>query len=341
MNFNPMDRPSLLAVAAVLPFLGGCASIVSGQNQSVSVEAVSPAGPVSGAQCQLTNNKGTWFVSTPGSTLVQRSFEDLSVRCEKAGYEPNVLTFKSATKGMAFGNILFGGLIGASIDVSTGAAYDYPALLTVPLANGDGSSAPGPEVAAPATTVPFALQAGDSFEYVVEDRYTRTERSVTRRVSAIDAQGVNFGAGERIESDAGVLLSMASAVLGDLEIFEPPTGWLPAQPTIGQVWQSTYAARDDAPRSGVILTLRVAQKTSVTTRAGTFEAWVVEADGYAQRTGGAAEVQHSVKLRLWADVATRRPLRFESDIQPHGAGSQPGRASRERVELVRVVRASV
>lgn len=341
MNFNPMSRPSLRAMAAVLPFLGGCASIVSGQNQSVSVEAVSPSGPVTGAQCQLTNNKGTWFVSTPGSTMVQRSFEDLAVRCEKAGYEPNVLTFKSATKGMAFGNILFGGLIGASIDVSTGAAYDYPTLLTIPLANGDGTSSPVPEVAASTSPASFGLQAGDTFEYVVEDRYTRTERAVTRSVTVIDAQGVKFGANDRIESDAGVLLSMTSAALGDLEVFEPPTGWLPVQPTLGQVWQSTYVARDDAPRSGVNLTLRVAQKAPITTRAGTFEAWVVEVDGYAQRTGGAAEVQHSVKMRLWVDVATRRPVRFESDIQPHGAGSQPGRSSRERVELVRVVRASV
>jgi hypothetical protein len=34
---------------------------------------------------------------------------------------------------MAFGNILFGGLIGVGVDMSTGAAYDYPALITVPM----------------------------------------------------------------------------------------------------------------------------------------------------------------------------------------------------------------
>jgi phosphoketolase len=37
----------------------------------------------------------------------------------------------SSTKGMAFGNILFGGPIGAGVDMASGAAYDYPNLITV------------------------------------------------------------------------------------------------------------------------------------------------------------------------------------------------------------------
>jgi hypothetical protein len=32
---------------------------------------------------------------------------------------------------MAFGNILFGGVIGAGVDVYNGAAYDYPNLLNI------------------------------------------------------------------------------------------------------------------------------------------------------------------------------------------------------------------
>ena len=37
----------------------------------------------------------------------------------------------SSTKAMAFGNILFGGPIGAGVDMASGAAYDYPNLITV------------------------------------------------------------------------------------------------------------------------------------------------------------------------------------------------------------------
>jgi hypothetical protein len=34
---------------------------------------------------------------------------------------------------MLAGNIIFGGVIGGGVDVATGAAYDYPALITNPL----------------------------------------------------------------------------------------------------------------------------------------------------------------------------------------------------------------
>lgn len=119
--------PILLSVL----FLSGCASIVSGSTQSLSVDSFNKGSKISQATCTLTNNKGTWFVSTPGTVSVHRSYDPLTVKCEKDGLEPGILTVKSSTKGMAFGNILFGGVIGAGVDMGTGAAYDYPALITV------------------------------------------------------------------------------------------------------------------------------------------------------------------------------------------------------------------
>lgn len=115
----------------VMTQLVGCASIVNGQNQSVSVETKTESGVVSGASCKLTNNKGAWFVTSPGTTTVQRSFEDLNILCEKDLLEPGLALVKSSTKTMAFGNIIFGGVIGVGVDVATGAAYDYPALISV------------------------------------------------------------------------------------------------------------------------------------------------------------------------------------------------------------------
>lgn len=110
----------------------GCASIVSGSNQSVSVLAVGAANEsITGARCALSNNKGAWYVTTPGSVTVNRSFEDLSVNCQRDDLEPGVLSVKSSTKGMAFGNIIFGGFIGAGVDMSTGAAYDYPTTINI------------------------------------------------------------------------------------------------------------------------------------------------------------------------------------------------------------------
>jgi hypothetical protein len=120
----------LAAVGASISGLTGCASIVSGTNQSVSVNTV----PVQGATCSLKNNKGIWYVpSTPGSAVVHRSFDNLLVTCRKPGYETGLKSVKSSTKGMAFGNVVFGGVIGAGVDVADGAAYDYPVNILVPM----------------------------------------------------------------------------------------------------------------------------------------------------------------------------------------------------------------
>jgi hypothetical protein len=114
--------------------LTGCASIVDGSTQVVSIETRRGTELVSGAACQLTNDKGTWFVTTPGTVSMHRSYNDLSIKCDKTGSEPGITTITSSTKGMTFGNILFGlvaGPIGAAVDTGTGSAYDYPSLITV------------------------------------------------------------------------------------------------------------------------------------------------------------------------------------------------------------------
>ena len=128
---------SVFVLAPSLMLATGCASIVNGSNQSLSVETRTDTGPVSGVNCRLSNNKGTWFLTSPGSTIVNRSFEDLAVKCEKDGHEPGLLSVKSGTKAMAFGNIIFGGVIGAGVDMSTGAAYDYPSLVVVMMGKSD------------------------------------------------------------------------------------------------------------------------------------------------------------------------------------------------------------
>jgi hypothetical protein len=120
---------TLLAVASLA--LPGCASIVSGQNQSVSVSTRDDNGELAGASCTLNNDKGTWYVKTPASVTVRRSFADMSAKCDVDLYESAMQSTKSSTKAMAFGNVLFGGVIGAGVDVATGAAYDYPEVIVI------------------------------------------------------------------------------------------------------------------------------------------------------------------------------------------------------------------
>jgi hypothetical protein len=106
---------------------------------------------VPGAKCTLTNDKGKWYTATPGSVVVRRSYGELAVNCTHEAHEAGAQSFKSATKAMAFGNAIFGGVIGVAVDVSTGAAYDYPDLLPITLG---GSAANKPIGADPSAPIP-------------------------------------------------------------------------------------------------------------------------------------------------------------------------------------------
>lgn len=126
-----MRTAFIALVVAMASLASGCASIVSGSQQSISVETRQKGLMVKNATCKLNNTRGTWYVNTPGSVTVSRSFEDLAIQCEKEKYDPGLANVKSSTKAMMFGNILFGGVIGGAVDASTGAGYDYPSLIHV------------------------------------------------------------------------------------------------------------------------------------------------------------------------------------------------------------------
>jgi len=126
-----MRRFAFVAPILALGFLTGCASIVDGTNQPISVKTVSDSGDLPGAACQLNNGKGAWFVQTPGSIVVHRAYSDLTVKCTKDGFAPATQTVTSATKPMALGDAIFGGVIGVGVDTADGAAFDYPTLITV------------------------------------------------------------------------------------------------------------------------------------------------------------------------------------------------------------------
>lgn len=116
----------MLATLAV-----GCATITGSKNQPVSVQAVHNGNSLDGVGCSLTNDKGTWFVKTPGSTTIQKSGQDLVVACTKEGVPAGSTTVSSSANGGVWGNILLGGFIGYAVDASTGAAFDYPTSMTV------------------------------------------------------------------------------------------------------------------------------------------------------------------------------------------------------------------
>lgn len=126
-----MNRIFISAALLASLFLTGCASITGTTGQSLSVQTKKGQDSVADANCELINSKGQWFIKTPGSIPINRSNDDLIVTCKKDGMDHGVANVVSDTKPGMFGNIIFGGGIGAIIDHNTGAAYEYPTLVTV------------------------------------------------------------------------------------------------------------------------------------------------------------------------------------------------------------------
>ena len=122
----------LIAIALLVAAASstGCASITGSKNQPVSMNAVCNAEPVNGANCTLSNDKGQWYVNTPGSVMIQKSGGDLAVSCKKQESSGGG-TFVSKSNAGIWGNILAGGLIGYAIDAGSGAGFDYPPNMTV------------------------------------------------------------------------------------------------------------------------------------------------------------------------------------------------------------------
>ena len=108
----------------------GCATITQSEGQSLALTATYEGKPVE-PTCQLKNDKGSWDSKAPANVTVRKSNEDLEVTCKKEGMPDGLLKAISRAAGSMFGNIIFGGGIGAIIDHNTGTGYDYPDQLPV------------------------------------------------------------------------------------------------------------------------------------------------------------------------------------------------------------------
>ncbi len=119
-------------VGAILALtLGGCASLVDGGMQKVSVETVGPKGVITAANCELRNSKGSSFVpATPDVALVYRDGGPLSVVCTKNGLPETSVTVRPSMNKVDVANVLSAG-IGEGVDIADGAGYSYPSRITV------------------------------------------------------------------------------------------------------------------------------------------------------------------------------------------------------------------
>ena len=159
-----MPKKYRVAIAfAFMVITSGCASLVGDDTQPISMDT--PKCPE--ASCRLTNSQGTYFVkSTPETVVIHKDYDDLMVTCEKDGKSENSVHVSSAN-GATFANIIIGGPIGALVDGSSGAGYDYQGYLINPL---NCLNAVGQPAVTPVNTNTSASSINPTTIRKVEDR---------------------------------------------------------------------------------------------------------------------------------------------------------------------------
>lgn len=106
-------------VFCLVIILAGCATIIHGRMQQVSV-ATTPSGA-------FVTATGGQQITTPGVLTLDRGVPAHILHVEKQGYEPIDIKLKRGFDGWLLGNILIGGIPGIIIDFVSGSAYAiYP-----------------------------------------------------------------------------------------------------------------------------------------------------------------------------------------------------------------------
>ncbi len=109
--------------------LAGCATIVHGSTQAVSVKS-----QPEGASFTITNVDGAQVHAgvTPAVVTLQRGAgyfrpQHYTIKMQKEGFAPREIVVSGSMSGWFFGNIAFGGVIGmVAVDPVTGAMFKLP-----------------------------------------------------------------------------------------------------------------------------------------------------------------------------------------------------------------------
>jgi len=120
---------------------------MDGHTQMVSVQALKDYVTPVEASCVVSNKQGSWSVSTPGEVTVDRGRGNLNLACTAPGYLPASTFVSSQMNQDSNGNVILGGGVGSLVDLSDGAAYQYPSQIYVAMR-------PVPPPGAPSAAVP-------------------------------------------------------------------------------------------------------------------------------------------------------------------------------------------
>jgi hypothetical protein len=115
----------LFSILLSVVVISGCATIIKGTSQTVSINS-----NVSGAEVIVNGQRvGT----TPFTGPIERK-SGTTVTLQKTGYQTKTVTMTTEIESVFWGNIIIGGVLGSTTDLTTGAMYYYaPATLQIDL----------------------------------------------------------------------------------------------------------------------------------------------------------------------------------------------------------------
>ncbi|MFN3201103.1 MAG: PEGA domain-containing protein [Bradymonadia bacterium] len=102
---------------AWLAFATGCATIIEGSKQSLSVNS-----SVTGAEVVMN---GEVIGVTPLTRKIEKDSNDATIIVRKEGYVEQSFSLNSKVTVAFWGNILCGGTFGSTTDAATGAMYEF------------------------------------------------------------------------------------------------------------------------------------------------------------------------------------------------------------------------
>ncbi|HEY6241814.1 MAG TPA: C39 family peptidase [Burkholderiales bacterium] len=128
MNAN---RVRVSAGVWALVFLSGCATIITGTSQGVTVDS-----DPRGATCSIArgDEQLAAISATPAQVTLSKGWSDLTVDCKKEGHISSKTVVPSSFQPWTLANIL-NGAVGVVVDAASGAITEYPkaiGLLLVP-----------------------------------------------------------------------------------------------------------------------------------------------------------------------------------------------------------------
>jgi len=117
--------PFLALAIGATALTSGCASLVNEDTQEVSVRLMCGSKTVM-ATCHLQNDKGRWTLSTPGTTRVVNDNSSLEISCSGQYVPAFTVSAMSMPSVALLGNLFFGGVVGAAVDVYNNTGMKYP-----------------------------------------------------------------------------------------------------------------------------------------------------------------------------------------------------------------------